>query len=755
MPGGDINTVNMGTPWPLAYGYFRATGMRKIDYSVPASGGTPPPADMQIGVWDLGEGELDGCNALWINNVLQFAYDPSGNLMGTSLLGVIPTGTSTDNITNTPTLTSFSFHTGCDAPLGSTPGTSEVEQFIDPVLAPIGNLITPLCWSRRSYYTIAWTPATDDNSEMSPVADFRGMRCRTFDGSGNQTGYGFTTNPIWHFVDLWLRRAIKPEYAIPQNEWPDTLTADESSKFNWASIYAAAQYCDALRIDGLPRFSGSYVFASGSTLAAMLEQVMLCCRGFWYEYAGQIYVMIDQPRASTFLATSLHLASASLEADQSQVNQNANRYVAEFNELGLPAICSIATMTATPASGGSSATVAIVTETENPCAVGDVISVGGVTPSSLNGAYTVSAVSTGAPWTVTCDVSVAAAVSGTGGYIGYIQSRFSQRTPEIDHMQHQLAEGQILPPNVTGTRLKRIKVTYNYGNMTIDQAMRLLQYEIYRDLGVDWLNANLLQQVYGNTSLLGSAYTPPWQFTLSFWSESVDASMNALKAQQVGDVITLDQSILYELAGDYEIIAKNVSFFQQEVEDTTEGSFLLPPTRQAAMNNGTDQGSGILQLTLRTFNRSAAIFTDAEEAVNSSFATVPGQLPYAGAAAGSAGATPTSGILEVSTAWTSSGTPTSLVSWTTIGLIVPPGIELSYLASSFYVTDDGSGNPWFFYIDDPTLSGNITCVKFVQSATAPAAGLGIFPFYQCNCANLPSMPVDMGDPPNVFYLPLL
>ena len=67
MAAGDIQTTQMGTPWPLAYGFFRATGMRKIDFSVPAAFADPQPADMQIGVWDLGEGELDGCDALWIN----------------------------------------------------------------------------------------------------------------------------------------------------------------------------------------------------------------------------------------------------------------------------------------------------------------------------------------------------------------------------------------------------------------------------------------------------------------------------------------------------------------------------------------------------------------------------------------------------------------------------------------------------------------------------------------------------------------
>src|ERR1039458_10305977 len=105
-------------------------------------------------------------------------------------------------------------------------------------------------------------PTTGGTQSLSPLGDFRGMRCRIFDGSGNQTGYYFTTNPIWHFVDVWLRRAIKPDYAIDQVYGPTALTAAEAACFNWPSIFAAAQYCDQILANGVARFMGSYVFAS-------------------------------------------------------------------------------------------------------------------------------------------------------------------------------------------------------------------------------------------------------------------------------------------------------------------------------------------------------------------------------------------------------------------------------------------------------------------------------------------------------------
>jgi hypothetical protein len=679
MASGDISTANIGTPWPLSYGYFRATGMRLIDFTVLPTTAVPAgtfPANMQIGMWDLGEGELDGCDALWINDILQFAFDPHGNLMGSSLVGVVPA-----DLTTTPTLTAFWFHTGCDAPIGSSTASSGTTQQIDPLWSYIGDLVTPLCFSRRSYYAIGWTPATNDSSTLSPLADFRGMRCRIFDGAGNCVNYGFTTNPIWHFVDLWLRRAIKPEYAIPQGGRPDDLTADESSRFNWPSIYAAATYCDQILANGLPRFSGSYVFSSGSTLQAMLEQVLLCCRGYMYEYAGQIYVFVDQPRPSTFTVSAKHLVPGSFEVDDTQVNQNANRYVGQFLELGLPAVAKISTISRTATE------VVIDTVNPNPCGTGDIISVGGVADPSFDASYEVT--STPSDTQVDITISGGVAASSTGGSIGYIQSRFSQRNPEISHIQHQLAQGQIFPPNVTGTRLKRIKVSYDFASMTYDQAMRLLQYEIYRDLGLDT-----------------SPYQPPWGLTLSLFSESVDTQMRSLKAQLVGAVITLDSTVFFEYAGDYEIMERYFNPIQEEIEDSTDGSFVQPTTRSGAMAQGTDSNSGILKLVLRTFNPSATIFTDVSVAANSSFATVPGQLPYGGGGLGSVG---TASTLTVST--DSTGLVTA--SWTTVQVTLTTGIVLTYTAGSATHVSDlfgtlgaiAPGSACFLFVEDVGATG--------------------------------------------------
>ncbi len=732
MPTGNICTANIGTPLPLAYGFFRATGMRLIDFAVAPTVGVPLgtfPAGLEIGFWDLGEGELDGCDALWINNDLEFAFDPLGILMGTSYVGVTPSDTAT-----TPTLNAFAFHTGCDAPTGAGPGYSAVHQWIDPLWQYLGSLATPLCYSRRAYYAIGWTPPTSGGGTIAPIGDFRGMRCRIFDGYGNQTAYIFTTNPVWHAVDLWLRRAIKPEYAIDPSTGPTPLTAQEQACFNWASIYAAAQYCDYVLANGQPRFMGSYVFASGSMLQSMLEQVMLCCRGYTFEYAGQIYIFIDQPRDSTFLVSGKHLVPGSFEADNTEINQAPNRFIAQFLELGLPAVAEIATIDRTATN------VQIITTNPNPAAPADIISVGGVTDSSFDACYDVA--TTPSDTEIDSTISGGVTASSTGGSIGYIQSRFSQRNPEISHLQHQMAQGQILPPAVTGTRLKRIKVTYDFASATYDQAMRLLQYETYRGLGLDFLNPNLLMQVDGNLSRLGAAYQPPFGITLSLFAESVDVNGNALKAQLQGDIITLDPTVFFEFAGDYEITDRYITPFQQQIMDATTGDFVSPTSRSGALATGSDQNSGVLKLTLRSFNRSAGIFTDVSNAPNASFQTVPGQLPFAGTG-GSYSVT--SGTLTVSTPYTLPGASGSYATWTAVTLVLPNGTTLTYSASNYGGLAEGSYGPFYLYIVDPTLAGGSGKISVYTSPPTPGTGV-----FELTGFTTPPIPLSGSNPPNTF-----
>ena len=276
---------------------------------------------------------------------------------------------------------------------------------------------------------------------MSMVGGWRAMKCRMFDDLGNQTSYGFTTNPIWHFVDAWLRIAIVPrtEYQLNLVGGPTALDAEATSRFDWGSVYEAAQDCDYILANGQKRFEGSYAFTSQTTLTAILEQVLMCCRGYQQESAGKIFVKVDKPRSSVFLLTSKHLIPGTFTADDKQIHSNANTYTAEFLDLELPVAANIESITWV-LGGPYNIIATIVLSGPNPVAPTDYIEVGGDSDANFNQGYYVNASSGSTVTAYAEDPNTAWVGTGTGGSIGYDQSRFAKRAPYIIHTQHALAE---------------------------------------------------------------------------------------------------------------------------------------------------------------------------------------------------------------------------------------------------------------------------------------------------------------------------
>ena len=101
-------------------------------------------------------------------------------------------------------------------------------------------------------------------TDIAPIGLWRSTRCRTFDDEGNQTGYSFTTNPIWHAVDLLLRRKIYPDYGLDLVQGPDLLTVGVANRFDWGAIYTAAQYCDEFLANGRAAFRGSLLLSAAN-----------------------------------------------------------------------------------------------------------------------------------------------------------------------------------------------------------------------------------------------------------------------------------------------------------------------------------------------------------------------------------------------------------------------------------------------------------------------------------------------------------
>jgi len=587
-----------------------------------------------------------------------FAFGSNGTYIGPNpTTGTIPAGGGpayTSPLVGT--LNFFHFHSGVDAALVGA--ADNAKQGLDPLWSWFNGLVTPLNYSRMAYWGIGWTPQIGSSAgDMQPVLDMRCMRCRIFDGSGNQIGYRFTTNPIWHMVDAYLRRAIKPQYSIDSVAGPDPLTTYELNCFRWDIIAESAAYCDFVLPNGQARFSGSYAFASGTTLAAIIEQMLLCCRGYKQEIAGKIALFIDQPRSSLFTVTGNMLVPGTFQGDDTVLHPAGNRYVATFLETGLPAISTISTISR------ASNVATINTVALNPCAANDLIIIGGVADSSFDQASLVSSVTSAG--VITAGASQGGSASSTGGYIGYLESRFAKRSPEAPpHLQHQLALGQVLPPSASGQRLKRIKVEYNYANTTWDQAMRLILYERYRDLGPD-----------------AAPYKPPMRISLTVWSEAVDAAGNMLWDRQCGDVITLDPTTFYEFAGNWEILEfiPHLMFVDLEVDGASSA--------QPASNAGT------VDLVLWAYD--PARFIDNSGEANASFATVPGAFLYSPVGGTIGTWYITGGTFTVIAGKSSPSDPSSGYScrlyWYGITAVAPDGTVLSYAdGSGLFNSEDGA-----------------------------------------------------------------
>ncbi len=641
--------AQVGTGLPLCYGRVVATGQRVIDYTIPILAWTPSTihavndlisdtkqrflykcttagssgssypdltttigntttdgtvvwtnegylsAGQTYGIWLLGEGEWDGFDVLWnmgTEPVQPFAFDYGVSGRGTC----IPWGP------NPPTV---HFHEGTDTPVGTviTPTSNGGDQLCDNFFTNIPSATPRLCYSGIAYLALEWQPQNWQGSSASlqPIGHWRTTKCRIFDGSGNQTGYEFTTNPAWHFVDAYIRRKLLPrsEYTITLSGLA-ALPSDVTSKFDWGSVYQFSQDCDYILGGGQKRFEGNYAFTGQATLASILETTLLCSRGYMQEYAGKIYLQMDKPRASVFTMTNDMLIPGTFNADETKVHAAGNWYTINFLDMELPAVSQVSSITNVAGAGyGGNDLATIVTVDENPCAQWDIIWVGGNSNSALNYPYYVTAIIDAHTFSAE-PLNPRGSGSGTGGVIGYPQSQFSKRNAQILHQRHAEARGQIGEPVGTVVRQRKLPVALDLASMTWDQQNRLAQYEVYRELGLD-----------------ASPWQPPVQILLRARNESVDASGNILKAAQCGNLITLDSTVSDDWAGTYEVIERRIF---PDMPDPSSVGVTSSGGTSATLFRSPSQDSGTIELLLRTYNPS--VFPDTSQ--TPTFATVPG-----------------------------------------------------------------------------------------------------------------------------------
>lgn len=607
-----------GSPIPLTYGYAWVTGKRHAYYQLgePLTTGNSELDFTRVGIWLLGHGEWDGPIELWLNDALSWnGNNARANTTWSDLAAPSQAWVACLDNVNQPMV--FNFHQGSDSVIGSglVPSSNGPDQAVDVLYALLPPAIQALTHSRIAYYTIMRkqpienqtnTNQTDATqwTDIAPIGLWRALRCRLFDDQGNQTGYAFTTNPAWHYVDAILRRKIYPDFGIDIVKGPDPLTIGVQNRFDWGSIFAAAQYFDQILANGRRRFEGNYSFSSQTTLQAVLEQILLCCRSFGSDYAGKIGLNCDMPRSSVFMFSRDHILPGSWNASDQALNKSGNRYIASFRDVLVPECSQIASITATV--GVDNGLPIVTTEEPHPFQNGDYIAMGG-TGSPYDRNWQVSTVpdviNPGEPDEV--DPTTFTLVSqgenfptsvGAGGGCGLLYSRFKERTPIFDHHANQIARGAIglgIPRQRTKTKQK-----LDFATTTWDQASRLTTYERDRLLGID-------QMPY---------VTPPAvKFRTSMFAR--DAAGNLACAIRPGDHVSIDPTANFQYQGEYEVL----------------DPLIITPPSSSAKGSGAEialapnDNSGEIEFNLGPYNE--AVMYDTSDPDQAGWPSVPGSDP--------------------------------------------------------------------------------------------------------------------------------
>jgi len=162
--------------------------------------------------------------------------------------------------------------------------------------------------------------------ELNVVGTYRCRKVRTFTSGGVQDGYLWRDNPAWHIADLLT-----------------VVRGLDDSRINWASFKTAADYCDAL-IDpngegDVKRFVSNVAFTEEVDFDTALEALLITCRGYLTQDAGQISLRIDQARSSIFDFSDHPAAGAggniidgSFEAWRKETRANPNRLELLFRD---------------------------------------------------------------------------------------------------------------------------------------------------------------------------------------------------------------------------------------------------------------------------------------------------------------------------------------------------------------------------------------------------------------------------------------
>ena len=431
------------------------------------------------------------------------------------------------------------------------------DQGFDEFFSAIPTVTPPQSFSNMAYYALkcpapsAGGPANRGQvtsvQPMTSFSVFRGARCRYFDVNGNVTGYGFTTNPTWHIIEAILRYKIKRQQ--PQVAG---LTAAEKALFDWPSIVAHASRNDAVGTNGLPIYTGNYVFAANATLGSMLELMLRCCRSYILTRNGKIGIYGHDPANSLFSVTSNHVLAGTLQVQKVDLSRSPNVFVPQFRDLDVPAVVAVTSMNTNNAGyteGARSVPAGVMmsyfqTGGASPFSASQTFFYGDSDNANATGDY--GAYGNPDPTIASPEImgyGPNAAMTANGGYIGTQNSRFKPREPNtVQHRRHQTACGQTAPGVTPLPTVRPVK--YDLGNMTYEQADRLMQYERDQLLGCD---------------------VPGWQApragSMRLALDAVDVNGNRFDQMAPGEVhgrFTLTEDAHFTYQGEYLITAMQI-----------------------------------------------------------------------------------------------------------------------------------------------------------------------------------------------------
>ncbi|MDR3797956.1 MAG: hypothetical protein P4K93_07375 [Terracidiphilus sp.] len=595
-----------GTPIPLSYGYVWATGKRHAYYMLQDTGNNDLDYT-RVGIWLLGHGEWDGPSELWLADQLTWTGDTTvvNSWMGQRWYGALDYPKQ-DIV--------FNFHSGCDATIGAglTPSSNGPDQGVDVLYAQFPTAIQPLAFSRIAYYAIMRKQPvlyqTNNHSndpsqwtDITPIGLWRALRCRLFDANGNVTGYAFTTNPAWHWVDVRLRRKLFPDYNLTYQGGPDPLPSAVSARFDWEPIYEAAQYFDQFLANGRRRFAGNYSFTSQTSLQAVISQILLCCRSYEQTTQGKIGLVCDKPRPSVFIFSRDHILPGSFEANDQALHTAGNRYVPHFRDILVPVAAAIASITSTNQADPTVETVA-----PHCFNTGDRIAIGG-TGTVYDGTWSVKSVpdviNSGTPqevdpstFTIQRKGANYPTNVGAGGAAGLLYSRFKERSPEFWHKANMLARGAV-GLNIARQRNK-VKQSLDFATSTYDQVSRITRYERDRALGFDL-----------------TLYVTPARIRFKTSMFAQDVLQRLAAAIQPGDHVTVDDTVSWTYAGDYEVLDP-LTIRPPSAEVSSSGdSLAVTPA----------QDSGEIEFTLGTYDEGYMYDTSDDD--QAGWPSVPGSDP--------------------------------------------------------------------------------------------------------------------------------